>query len=405
MIEEYAIVKPLVGQYLETYLPVIDGVVVTVQNYARWLNQENFSCYVATAAAERGYVDTEPYQVIRYRSVPVTMHPPYRVGIPWLDLQFLSEQQEVKPDLVHAHSPFSAGNEALRIARKLKIPLVASFHSKFYDDVLHATSSKFLAELVVGIVVDFYNKADYVWTVNQGTARTLRDYGYKKTIEIMPNGTDFIFPADLAAAREKINQRFGFDNEDKVMLFVGQHILQKNLMMLIEAAGCYARAGGKFKLLMVGEGYASQALAEKAAELGIADQVIFAGVERDRETLSAIYLRADLFTFPSVYDNAPLVVREAAMAKCPSIMIEGSNAAENAVDEVNAYLCQENMESLCQTIGRALGNDEKRHEVGLNASQTICQPWQEIVRGVADRYREILAEHKPRQRRTRRPKI
>lgn len=405
MIEENAIVKPIVGQYLETYLPVIDGVVVTVQNYARWLNQENFSCYVATAAAERGYVDTEPYQVIRYRSVPVTMHPPYRVGIPWLDLQFLSEQQEVKSDLVHAHSPFSAGNEALRIARKLKIPLVASFHSKFYDDVLQATGSKLIAEWVVGIVVDFYHKADYVWVANQGAARTLQGYGYKKAIEIMPNGTDFIFPADIAAARDKINQRFGFDNSDKVLLFVGQHILQKNLMMLMEAAGCYARSGGKFKLLMVGEGYASQALAEKATELGIADQVIFAGVERDRETLSAIYLRADVFTFPSVYDTFGLVVREAAMARCPSIMIEGSDAAENAVDEVNAYLCQESTESLCQAIGRALGDDNKRHEVGLNASQTICHPWQEIVRGVGNRYREILAEHTPEKRRSRRPKI
>ena len=384
----------LAGQYIDTYLPAIDGVIVTVQNYARWLTEDHFPCYVAAAKATRGYVDHEPYQIIRYNSVPIARHPPYRFGVPLLDRKFLSSQLTVRPDLVHAHSPFTAGAEALRISRKLNIPLVASFHSKYYDDILHATGSKLVAEYVVDVIVDFYNKVDCVWTVNSGTAGTLRDYGYKKPIEIMPNGTEFTFPADAEAARKTVESRFNLTPDEPMMLFVGQHIVQKNLPMLLDAVGLYAKTGAQFKLLMVGDGLDRKALEEQAANLGLGDRVIFAGVERDREKLSAIYLRADLFTFPSIYDNAPLVIREAAMAGCPSVMIAGSNAAEDMIDGVNAYLCEDSAASLCQTIARALGPNGNHRQIGQAARQTLVKPWREVVQMVAGRYQTILQEYR-----------
>ena len=42
-------------------------------------------------------------------------------------------------DLVHAHAPFLAGRAARSVARKKGIPLVATFHSKYYDDVYKGT--------------------------------------------------------------------------------------------------------------------------------------------------------------------------------------------------------------------------------------------------------------------------
>ncbi len=192
----------LIGQYIDTYLPAVDGVIITVQNYARWLSQSANSCYIATAAAPRGYEDTEPYPIIRYRSSPISRRPPYRYGLPLLDMKFLYNEHDLSPDLVHAHTPFMAGTEARRIAHLRRIPLVASFHSKYYDDILESTGSKMLAEKAVQLIAHFYNHADYVWTVNAATARTLCDYGYRKKPDIMPNGTDFILPPDPAAASQ-----------------------------------------------------------------------------------------------------------------------------------------------------------------------------------------------------------
>jgi 1,2-diacylglycerol 3-alpha-glucosyltransferase len=393
--------NPLIGQYNDAFLPAIDGVIMTVHNYAHWLTQDYFPCYVATAdvPADSDYADDEIYQIIRYKSVPLRHRTAYRFGIPSLDWSFVSSQQDLRPMLVHAHSPFMAGAEALRVSRKLKIPLVATFHSKYYDDIFQATRSRLLAETAVAFIVDFYNHCDYVWTVNAGTASTLREYGYKKAIEIMPNGTDLVLPADIEAARRSVEQRFRLAPDDKVLLFVGQHIIQKNLPMLLDAAALYSRAGGRFKLLMVGEGYAREQLAEQAKALGLGKHVIFAGMERDRERLTAIYLRADLFAFPSLYDNAPLVVREAAIAGCPSVLIAGSNAAESTRDGIDAYHCENTAESLAQTIARALADEDQRRQVGSEARKNIGRPWQDVISQVACRYTDIIAEHQANRKR------
>ena len=386
--------KILIGEYIDSYLPAIDGVIVTVQNYARWLNEKHCACYVATAEGPRGYVDSDPFEVIRYRSVPIPKHPPYRFGIPILDVSYVAKNHQLAPDLVHAHSPFTAGYEAQRVAHHRKIPLVASFHTKYYDDIFEATNSELLSETAVKMIVEFYHTADYVWTVNEKTAETLRSYGYVRDLEIMPNGTDYTLPEDTQHAIDAVNDRFGFNNDEKIMLYVGQIEYKKNLMMLMDAIALYKQKNRNFKLLLVGQGTAREDLEQRCQELNISDVVIFAGVEPSREKLFEIYIRADLFTFPSVFDTFGLVVVEAASAACPAVLIKGSSAASNTIHNENAFLCKNDTQSLCNAIEFALSNDENLKRVGINAEKTLATPWNKIVDKVYDRYLEIIEEFK-----------
>ncbi len=381
----------VLGQYIDSYLPAVDGVVITVQNYARYLNRFPQSrCYVASSDPPRGYQDSQEFPVIRYHSVPVFSRPPYRFGIPLLDMEFVATQHQLDPHLVHAHSPFAAGLEALRIARMRHIPLVASFHSKYYDDVYAATGNRVLAERAVDIIVSFYRQADAVWTVNQGTAATLRDYGYQGEITIMPNGTDFIAPEDEQGAALAVRQRYHLDPAKPLLLFVGQHILQKNLMLILEACRLLKDRGRPFSLLLVGEGNALDALKARCVQLQLEADVTFAGPEKDRARLCEIYTAADLFVFPSLYDNAPLVVREAAMAGCPAVMVAGSNAAEDCRDGENAYLCQAQPQSLADTLIRAL-DDPHRALVGQRARAHLALPWEEVARRALEQYKILIA--------------
>jgi glycosyltransferase involved in cell wall biosynthesis len=383
-----------VGQYVDSYLPAVDGVIITVQNYARFMNELGCSCYVAAAEAEKGYTETDAFPVIRYSSMPLKQREPYRFGIPMLDPKFIAFQNRARPDIVHAHTPFSAGRAAMSFAIRRHIPLVATFHSKYYDDIFRATGSALLAEEVTRYIVSFYKKADAVWTVNEGAANTLRSYGYRGPITIMPNGTDFMLPKNAPAELEIIDKRFGIQKDEKVLLFVGQHILQKNLMFLLDAVSLCGRSGPRFRLIMVGDGCDRQKLEEKARDLDLSDTVLFAGPEKDREKLSAYYLRADLFVFPSVYDNAPLVIREAAAAGCPSVLVRGSNAAENTLDGVNAFLCENDTLSIAEVIKKALSDGSLSRRVGEEAKQTLVLPWRDVVGKVLGGYRDIIKEYK-----------
>jgi len=388
-----------IGLYTDSYIPVVDGVATCVRNYAKWLNEKHCTAYVA-APEVPDYEDTDPFPVIRFFSIPIKPHPPHRFGIPALDTAFRPMEIEHRPALVHTHSPFSAGGAALRLAKKLDIPLVATFHSKLYDDFLQATGSEFIASKVVDYVVSFYNKADIVWTVNNSTAKTLAEYGYKGDVEVVVNGTDYDAAIDRPAACREIDERFGIRPGQKVMLYVGQIVLQKNLPRIIQAARLYARRGHDFRLLIVGEGYAREELTALVRELGLKDRITFVGPVYDRDELKKFYARADLFVFPSIYDNAALVIREAAALYVPSVVVAGSNIAEGLTDGVNAYLCDNTDESVADAMERALADDEKRALVGKGAKIALARSWESIVDDVYDRYVDIIGSYQKKKRRS-----
>ncbi|HHT49782.1 MAG TPA: glycosyltransferase family 4 protein [Firmicutes bacterium] len=379
----------VIGQFNDSYPPVMDGVANVAQNYAYWLNRKYGKCYVVTPAFP-GYQDRDPFPVLRYPSLPLVFRPPYRLGCPHFDLDLHRRLKAIPFDLVHTHSPFSSGQLALKIARQKGIPLVATFHSKFYDDFKTVVKAAPLARLGVRQVIKFFRQVDAVWTVSQGTAETLRAYGYRGKVDVVYNGTDFVPPNDPEQRRAAINERLGLDQDELVFLFVGQHIWQKNVRMLIQGLKLLHQWGVRYRMIFAGTGYAAQEMKELVKELGLAERVTFMGSILDREVLKSLYTRADLFLFPSVYDNAPIVIREAAAAQCPSVVVAGSNSAEGIIDNVNGFLTENDPESLARRVKEIIVDRGLLVAVGEQAQRTVYRHWEQIMAEVVDRYRELI---------------
>ncbi|MFZ5941367.1 MAG: glycosyltransferase [Bacteroidota bacterium] len=380
--------KPIFGQFNDSFPPVMDGVANVVRNYAYWLDRRHGECYVITPAYP-GYVDREPFPVLRYYSMPLKGREPYRVGLEMLDLNFRSNIRNIPFDLVHSHSPFSTGFVALHIARRHKIPIIATFHSKFYDDIKQVMKLDGVTQLITDLIMNYFDRVDQVWAVSNSTAETLREYGFRKPVEVVPNGADFDREPVDERLLMKINCKYRIQPEDWVMLFVGQHIRQKNTLLLIDALNILHKAGFPFTMVFVGTGVAAAEMEERVAHYGLGEHVRFLGSILDRELLRGLYSRADLFTFPSVYDNAPLVVREAAAAATPSLLISGSNSAEGVRDGFNGFLAEESAESVAEKILEIRKRDDLA-EIGRNAANTLYRNWSEIVEEVHGRYLDLI---------------
>jgi glycosyltransferase involved in cell wall biosynthesis len=383
----------VIGQFNDSYPPVMDGVANVTKNYAYWLHKKFGQCYVFTPEFP-GYQDPDDFPVIRYTSLPLVFRPPYRLGCPQLDRRLQQQIKEIPFDLVHTHSPFSAGQLALKVARQKRIPIVATFHSKFYDDFKTVVKADSLARYGVGQVIKFFNQVDAVWTVSQGTAQTLRDYGYQGKVEVVANGTEFISPDNIDQRRRKINEQLDLNPTERVFLFVGQHVWQKNVRLLIQGLKHLQQWGMVFRMIFVGTGYAAQGMKDLVNELDLEKQVIFLGNVFDRELLKSLYVRADLFLFPSVYDNAPIVIQEAAAARCPAVVVAGSNSAEGIIDNFNGFLSANDAESFARKIKEILEEPQQLVAVGRQAQQTIYRHWEQIVTEVGERYQELLVEHR-----------
>ncbi len=380
----------VIGQFGETYPPVIDGVGHVMKAYCLALAKLGHTSYYV-APIDKNKTESKDIDTILYSGIPVPRQP-YRVGKPELSSGYRKKIRETQFDIVHAHAPFLAGWAARRIARKQDIPLVSTFHTKYYDDMLEATHSKAFAKWVVKIIVDFYNTCDEVWTVNEDSKKVLEAYGYKGNIVIMPNGIDSDY-MDREADLGRLGG-LGIKKDVPILLFIGQVSQKKNLELTVKALSILKKENFPFQMLIGGQGPFEQQLRKMCRELGIEKDVQFLGFVSDRNLLHSLYAKADVFVLPSLYDTSSLVRVEAACAGTPSILIEGSAAAKGIEDGVNGFLCVNTPESLAAKIRESI---PLAKETGEKAKQTLPVSWDKRVAEAEKRYKELIENHKKRQ--------
>ena len=382
----------------DSFTPQYDGVAVCTENYARIIHREYGKSYVIVPEESKRDVNAFPYDVIEYLALKTTVADQYKIGLP-ITPKLRKEIGDISVDLAHSHTPFVSGLLGQRIANRKGIPHVSTFHSKYKDDLNQrmAFSTELSDEIVTNYITAFYKQCDAVWTVSNGTANTLREYGYRGKIKVMPNGCDMPITHQDENTRHQFALEYGLNPEKPIFLFVGRLTKLKNIHLTAQALGALKRSGREFSMLFVGGGEDEKLLKTLIREHHLEDCVKLAGKVLDREKLREIYSSCDLFVFPSVYDNAPLVVREAAACGCASLLVKGSNSAEGVTDGQNGILTAERVEDIAMGLNDALTRYDLT-ELGRNARRDIYISWDDVLGMVVEEYQRILTDWKPKDR-------
>lgn len=386
--------KLKIGLFNECFPPIQDGVSQVVENYARLMYQMGHDVTVATAKVP--FFDyQQPYQVKNFLSIPVPVRRPYRWGVPiWMaPWQPIYQFQS---DIIHVHSPFTASRIALKLRKKYGMPIVATFHSKYRDDFRRSVPSDWVVDKMVAHVMQVFDAADEVWVPQASVLEVMRQYGYKGKAEVVPNAVDFEMTSSaldtlITQSRYALQLPSGMP----CFLFVGQIILEKRVDYILEALRLLHQRGFAFRMYFVGKGYAVPLLKQRIAQYHLENCVYYVEQIQSREVLQTYYAAADLFLFPSIYDNAPLVLREAAVHQTPSILTIGSNSAEVVQDGVNGYLgANQTPDELATLIQKVMADTEKQKQVSLAARETLGLTWTQVVPEVLDRYQALIKRTK-----------
>jgi len=377
-----------VGLFNDCFPPVMDGVSVCMYNYAYWMQKMVGGVSVITPNVPQADYSVHDFEVMDYFSVPVPFRPPYVTGIAEIDPTFINKLISHRFKIVHAHCPFGSGMAAQRIARIQGIPCVATFHSKYRDDFSRVIHSEKIVDVIIKQIVSFYDSADEVWVPQASVEEVIREYGYKGKVEVVDNGSDLCadYPEKFFVdARRSL----GISEDEFVLLFVGQHIWEKNVRFIIDALEGIRDT--KFRMYFVGGGYAADAMKELVSAKSLDSCVTFVGNITDREKMKSYYAAADLFLFPSLYDNAPLVVREAAALHTPAVMVRESTAASILTDGENGFLVKNELDDFESKLRELIADPARVHKVGVQASKSIVRSWEDVVGEVLDRYNSLIS--------------
>ena len=265
-----------VGLFIDTWYPMVDGVIKVVDNYARRLMRY---CDVVVFCPEtRGFRKEDdaalPYQVVRCSSVPLIGND-YDIPTPALDPVFEARILRSGIDLVHIHSPFALGLSGVLYAKMRHLPVVATLHSQYRQDFEKPLKIKGAVDLAMEGVMRVFNACDECWAVNAGIKDLYVDeYGLTAPCKVRLNATDHVPVSDPARAAAIVNETYGIPADAMVFLFVGRINFIKNIDFIVRSLARAKEMGlENFRMLFVGKGQDEEKLAALVKELGLGGEV------------------------------------------------------------------------------------------------------------------------------------
>ena len=379
-----------IGIFMDSYYPAIDGVVLVIDNLAKELSKDNDVTVVVPYTNTYKDDDRKPYKIKRIMSIKVPTTE-YRVGIPKTNLsKDFKELCKEGFDVIHIHSPFTIGKLGVRVGKKLGIPVIGTFHTRYDFEINKRLKNGLITNIVIKEIIRVFNRCDKCIAINSKMIDVFNDYGYKGTPVIIYNGTD-LKPLDNKEDHiKRINDIYDLNKDDNVLLFVGRITSIKNIFFILDSLKLLKDDGFKFKMLYVGDGSDLKELQKRIKQYHLEDNVITTGSINDRELLSSIYARADLFLFPSLFDASSLVQIEAAVNETPGLFIEGAVTADTVINDVSGYTCELDEEVYKDKIKEILSNKKKLKEISINAHKMLGKSWEDIAKETYKLYIEEI---------------
>lgn len=371
-----------VALFTETYVPYINGVVTHVKVLREGLEALGHEVLVVCADPD----------IYRYRLEDGVLYCPgvsfkkfydYGLASP-VSAARLKYIKDFDPDIIHIHTEFGVGFSGAAMAKILSVPLVYTLHT-MYDDYLYYIAPKKLIKIAKK-TTHAYAKSLGEWAnALTGPSKKVEEYfrniGVDKPVHIIPNPVEIeLFTPDCATEEQKkeIRSRYGVTDDDMLVCFCGRLGKEKSVDVMLDFWAQTVKPQDNIKLLIIGEGPSKEELEQQAVELGIGDQVHFAGkILHDK--LPPYYAACDLYITTSLSDTNSISMLEGMAAGLPVLHIRDVLNKGQVVDGVNGYIFQDAQEMYTLLTRYKNMPQQERMELRREARESVKQSGAETL--------------------------
>ena len=240
-----------------------------------------------------------------YRSPPVGK----LAGVPvlgqWalmnqLEKRLLDVAQQVRPDILHAHSPVLNALPALRVGQRLGIPVAYEVRA-FWEDaaVDHGTTHEgsLRYRLTRALETRALKRANHVFTICEGLRADIVARGIAAgKVTVIPNAVDTESFDTSGVPDAALKARLGLTGAT-VLGFIGSFYAYEGLDLLLDALPQIVGKLPNVRVLLVGGGPQDGALKAQAQRLGLTDKVVFTGRVPHAE-VQRYYDLVDVLVYP-----------------------------------------------------------------------------------------------------------
>ena len=320
-------------------------------------------------------------------NIPIPGRAEYRAPLA-LSPRVRADLKKFAPNVVHVASPDLASHRAVTWARKRKLPILASVHTRF-ETYPRYYNMAWLEPIIEKGLHRFYNRCNALVAPSPSMADVLREQGMSGDIGIWSRGVDReIFNSsrrDMAWRRSH-----GIADDEFAIGFLGRLVMEKGLDVFADAMRVLRERGIGHKVLVIGEGPAREWF-----ESHIAGGT-FLGHQQGADLGRAV-AGMDLLFNPSITETFGNVTLEAMACGQPVVAAHATGSDSLVQDHITGRLITPgDAEGFAEAIARYIKDPQLRKEHGAaGEARSLEFSWDRINKTVADTYLRLVEANAP----------
>ena len=308
---------------------------------------------------------------------------------------------EVKPHILHVHSPVLNAMPALRVGKHLGIPVVYEVRAFWEDAAVDHGSTRegsLRYRLTRQLESRALRQASHVFTICEGLRRDIVARGIAADkVTVIPNAVDIEAFEPGGVADDALKRQLGLGGAT-VVGFIGSFYAYEGLDLLLDAMPALLQQRPDVRVLLVGGGPQEAALKAQAQRLGLADRVVFTG-RVPHAQVQRYYDLVDVLAYPRHSMRltelvTPLKPLE-AMAQGRLLVASAVGGHHELIRDGETGLLFEpgNAQALAASLDRALGDaalGQRLRKAGRHFVETQRR-WDLSVARYAEVYERLVA--------------
>lgn len=321
-------------------------------------------------------------------SMAIPNRPEYRIPL-HLSSRVRRDMEAFAPNILHISSPDRVSRQAAAWARRRKLPVLCSVHTRF-ETYFRYYNLAFIEPLMVAWLRKLYRKCDALVAPSESFAQVLREQRMNYDIDIWSRGVDReIFNSgrrDMGWRREN-----GMADDVPVIGFLGRLVMEKGLDVFSDSIDQLNRRKVPHKVMVIGEGPARNWFESRLPDAA------FVGFQGGADLGRAVAAMDILFN-PSVTETFGNVTLEAMACGQPVVAAKATGSQSLVEDKVSGRLIPPGaINQFADALQLYCQNQTLRQEHGAaGEARSLEYSWDAINQVVADTYLRLI-----RQRATR----
>ncbi len=362
-----------IGMVTDTYFPRMNGVAKSIATFTEQFRRLGHRVTIFAPQFPEAR-ESEP-ELWRFPSHYLFFSPEDRMPNLWLpeSRRLLRQIASLRLDIIHTQTPFTLGFTLARLARRLGLPCLHTYHTLFEAYLPHYF--KLLPRAWDRPLVKWFSRTfcklhDQVVVPSSPVQERLRAYGLKPPIKILPTGINLEPFRNVDGAR--MRKKLGFKPQDKLLLTMGRVAGEKNLPFLFEVLEKLSATQPRARLVIAGQGPALGAVKQECRQRKLKSKVVFIGLLNTRDWAD-LYAAADLQLLASVTETQGLVLTEAMAAGTPCVAVLAMGVRDVLAGGGGLGVAQD-VNEFAQAVNRLL-SDKKMYAKKLSEAKRQAQDW------------------------------